>query len=126
MPRLPDAARWAFCDAVRSCILHLLADRMTMAALAAVRARTRSRRNVRGRGVGNGSCGKAKAKQAPTLAGGRLGQLDHRSPLVLAVRHIETGNVATGRSIGDAPRSGPETRSGLRRGHVVTTDLIYY
>ena len=106
MLRLPMPVWWAFCDAVRSRVFHLLADRMTTEGWLPLGCDGSRIEMSAHRGVGT-ELGEVQKGQIGTDAvGDRLGQLDHWGPLVLAFGDIQDGGTSLpDRSVGDAPQA---------------------
>ena len=115
--RLPMPVWWAFCDAVRSRVFHLLADRMTMEGWLPLGC-DGSRMECPRTAELEQSLGKSsKDQSAPTLWVIALVSLT-TGVLWSWLGDIQDGGTSLpDRSVGDAPPSGPPKRAlGLRRG----------
>ena len=111
MLRLPMPVWWAFCDAVRSRVFHLLADRMSREGWLPLGCDGSRMECPRVEELEQ-SLGKPQGPSGTDAVGDRLGQLDHGSPLVLALGDIQNrGTSLPDRSVGDAPPSGPPKRA---------------
>ena len=118
MLHLPMPVWWAFCDAVRSRVFHLLADRMTMEGWLPLGC-DGSRMECPRTAELEQSLGKSrKDKSAPTLWVIALVSLTTGVLWSWRLGDVQNGGTSIpDRSVGDAPPSGPPKRAlGLRRG----------
>ena len=118
MLRLPMPVWWAFCDAVRSRVFHLLADRMTTEGWLPLGC-DGSRMECPRTAELEQSLGKSsKDKSAPTLWVIALVSLTTGVLWSCRIGDLQDGGTSLpDRSVGDAPPSGPPKRAlGLRRG----------